>query len=153
MRPRPSALKPALSSARPSVAPRRPAETSTISVTTRLPLFMVTTGRPFAPVTMPATCSPNRSVRPISRACVQNESTSSRSTISSSCVRWSTSVTFTPRAASMQPYSSPTTPPPTTMRCLGSCGSVSRSSLVSTVWWSIVMPLGRPGTVPTAITV
>ncbi len=43
--------------------------------------------RPCAPVTMLATCSPSRSVSPISRACVQNASTSSRSTISSSCVR------------------------------------------------------------------
>ena len=79
-----------------------------------------------------------------------SDSDSSSSTNSRSFCRDSTSVTWTPTAASMQAYSVPITPPPTMMRLLGRVARFS-SSFVSITRPSANGTLaGRAGSVPTA---
>ena len=65
MRPRSPAVSPARSSASDAVAPCRPADTNTISVANRLPLFSVTTTLRSWLVSIAATSSPSLSVTPI----------------------------------------------------------------------------------------
>ncbi len=152
IRPRLSAVRPAASRLRSSLAPCRPAEYMTMSAGIFFPLSSVAMA-PSGLASTEDTVSPNLKVTARSRRWYLSASTTSTSQNSSIRSRCSTTVTLVPSAANMDAYSIPITPAPATTIERGTFCRWTIPSESITVRSSNSTLAGRAGRVPGAITI